>query len=257
MPLSAAECRRVPLNPTESRESPLSAAHRRCSPLLAASRRCSYLTPPTPSTFGHRRCCASKAWGTSPRGRRVLPPPTAPSPSTSSSYLASSSRSAGAWWAACALARPFHSPLPPAPFPTAPSTAFQSPSAVPSPCVQVGGTVRLYSVEMPQLYIYSPPAGVWPDGILPLIEDIPHGLVMLSETQARAISPELRRSPPISPDGLMILSKTQARDLRRSPSISPDGLVMLLETPARDLRRAPTSSHDLPRSPIVLSRDLL
>ena len=47
--------------------------------------------------------------------------------------------------------------------------------------------VRLYSVEMPHLYIYSPPGGVWPDGILPLIEDIPHGLVMLSETQVSSL----------------------------------------------------------------------
>ena len=43
--------------------------------------------------------------------------------------------------------------------------------------------VRLYSVEMPTLYIYSPPDGKWPAGILPLIDDIPHGLVMLSDTQ--------------------------------------------------------------------------
>ena len=47
--------------------------------------------------------------------------------------------------------------------------------------------VRLYSVEMPNLYIYSPPVvdgqPQWPPGILPLVEDIPHGLVMLSDTQ--------------------------------------------------------------------------
>ena len=34
-----------------------------------------------------------------------------------------------------------------------------------------------------ELFIYSPPNGVWPEAERQLIEDIPHGLVMLSDTQ--------------------------------------------------------------------------
>lgn len=46
-----------------------------------------------------------------------------------------------------------------------------------------GDNPRLYSVEMPQLYVYRPPGGTWPEDILHLVEDVPHGLVMLSDTQ--------------------------------------------------------------------------
>ncbi|KAL1495919.1 hypothetical protein AB1Y20_014561 [Prymnesium parvum] len=46
-----------------------------------------------------------------------------------------------------------------------------------------GESPRLYSVEMPQLYVYRPPKGEWPEDILHLVEDVPHGLVMLSDTQ--------------------------------------------------------------------------
>ena len=48
---------------------------------------------------------------------------------------------------------------------------------------KVGESPRLYSVEMPQLYVYRPPGGTWPEDILRLVEDVPHGLVMLSDTQ--------------------------------------------------------------------------
>ena len=55
------------------------------------------------------------------------------------------------------------------------------------PPKQPGRSPRLYSVEMPQLFVYRPPGGIWPDDILVLIEDVPHGLMMLSDTQQQLL----------------------------------------------------------------------
>eukprot|EP00965_Chrysotila_dentata_P060442 2003468-Pleurochrysis_carterae.AAC.1 len=42
---------------------------------------------------------------------------------------------------------------------------------------------QLQCVELPQLTVYKPPNGVWPEDVLVLVEDIPHGLVLISENQ--------------------------------------------------------------------------
>jgi hypothetical protein len=44
-------------------------------------------------------------------------------------------------------------------------------------------TWRLNVVEMPELYLYRPPSGVWPEEINDLVNGIPHGVLMVSETQ--------------------------------------------------------------------------
>jgi ankyrin repeat protein len=46
---------------------------------------------------------------------------------------------------------------------------------------EVDGQMRLYSVELPTLYVYNPTS--WPEEILRLLSGIPHALVMVSDTQ--------------------------------------------------------------------------
>lgn len=41
----------------------------------------------------------------------------------------------------------------------------------------------LVCVEVPHLHVYCPPGGKWPPAILQLVEDIPHGVMMMSENQ--------------------------------------------------------------------------
>ena len=48
---------------------------------------------------------------------------------------------------------------------------------------EIDGAMALASVELPHLHIFAPKYGVWPDDVLRLVEGVPHGLLMLSETQ--------------------------------------------------------------------------
>ena len=48
-------------------------------------------------------------------------------------------------------------------------------------------------LELPHLYVYRPPGGVWPDKLRRLVDEIPHSCVMVSETQ---VPPRVHRTPP-------------------------------------------------------------
>ena len=46
---------------------------------------------------------------------------------------------------------------------------------------------RLQVVEMPHLFLYTPPDGVWPKGLRALTEDLPHSIVLVRETRVPAL----------------------------------------------------------------------